>query len=425
MDLASHKDSEKTLTDMARLLEINREMAATGDRDELLEKIIAFSLDLLGVQRGTLFLYDRRAEELVANIATGLDSIRVPADKGFCGECIKTGTTIVIPDAYADERFNPAVDKKTGFKTRNIMSIPLRGYDDGLVGVLQVLNRKDGDFDDYDVMLAETLGAQAGVIIQKANLIRHLIEKQRMERAMQIARDIQQGLLPDDSPKIDGFDAAGLSDPADETGGDIYDFIPLPGNRWAFVVADATGHGIGPAMVISETRSMLRTAARFYNAENLDIGEIMGTVNSLLHDDLNGNSFVTCFLGVLDAEKRMLSYVSAGHGPLLFYAAGSDAFRRVKATGLPLGIMDEAPVPNIETFSFHHADDMAIVTTDGIFEADNGGGELFGVARMEDAIRRQRGQSAAAIIQGLRDEVGHFSPPPQADDITAVLIKRT
>ena len=386
MDEKSENNVKMTLEDMNRILEISKALAATGDRDELLSRIIDFSLDLLDVERGTLFLYDEKNHELVARIATGVEEIRVPADKGFCGECIKTGRTILIPDAYADERFNPEVDRKTGFVTRNIMSVPLNGYDNRLVGVLQVLNRKDGEFADYDVMLAEMLAAQAGVVIQKANLIEHLLQKQEMERAMQIARDIQQTLLPKTAPKIPGFDVAGLTDPADETGGDFFDYIHLPDGRWAFAVADATGHGIGPALVMSETRAILRACAMLEEACDISVCGIIGTANRMLCEDLDGASFVTCFLGILDPAENTLTYISAGHGPLLFYAALSDSFQEVAASGLPLGIMNDASLEKPTVFRFKPGN-MAIITTDGLFEARNSEKEQFGIERVTEHFR--------------------------------------
>jgi len=415
---------QKTLDDMVRLMEINREMAAAGDRDELLKKIIDFSLDLLGVERGTLFLYNPERNELTAKIATGINTIRVPADRGICGECIKTGKTVVIPDAYSDPRFNPDIDKTTGFKTRNIMSIPLRDHENKPVGVLQVLNRIDGDFSRHDVMLGETLGAQAGVIIQKSNLIQHLLQKREMEHAMQIARSIQRGLLPEIAPEIEGFDAAGLSDPADETGGDIYDFIPLPENRWGFMVADATGHGIGPALVISEMRSILRTAV-LLGGNEVDIGKVLKIANNLLHDDLDDANLVTCFLGVLEQESGVLSYASAGHGPLLFYSASEDRFSRSKATGLPLGAMNDAPVPAVKKFHLNHSGDLMLIATDGVFEATNKNDEQFGVGRMEQVVRKHTGGTAAETVVSLREEVNRFASSMQADDITAVILKKT
>ncbi|MBN1943527.1 MAG: SpoIIE family protein phosphatase [Phycisphaerae bacterium] len=427
--LRSHNDrmsvpNDKALQDLQKVLDISRAMVATHELDDLLPLIIHHSLELLEAERATLFLHDEARNELVARIATGVRELRVPADKGFCGETVRTGKTLVVPDAYADSRFNPQVDKDTGFHTRNIMSVPLRGYEGKLVGVLQVLNKRTGDFAPYDVELAETLGAQAGVVIQRARLIEHYVQKQKMERAMQIARDIQRGLLPEAAPEIPGFDAAGLSEPADETGGDTFDFIPLPNGRWAFVVADATGHGIGPALVIAETRAMLRASAQLTRAESTSVAEILRTANQLLARDLGGGTFVTCFLGVLDPAAGVLTYASAGHGPLLFYHRAEDAFEQVAATSLPLGVMEEAEFDEVRQFKFAPGD-WVVVTTDGVFEAMDARKNMFGVERMLDAIRSRRDGSAKDLIAELQSTVARFAAGlPQADDLTAIALKK-
>ncbi len=417
-------ESDKTLHDLNQVLEISRAMVATNNLDELLALIIRQTLVLLGVERATLFLYDEPNNELVARIATGVEELRVPADRGFCGETVRTGQTLVIPDAYADERFNPQIDKDLGFRTRNIMSLPLKGYEGSLVGVLQVLNKRNGAFSDYDINLAETLGAQAGVALQRARLIEHFVEKQKMERAMQIARDIQRGLLPGKPPEIPGYEVAGLSDPADETGGDTFDFIPLPNGQWAFVVADATGHGIGPALVIAETRAMLRACAHHSKADATSVTQILNTVNHLLAHDLGGGNFVTCFMGIFDPASGEMTYASAGHGPMIFYRRSEDRFFEVAATFIPLGVLEDADYEETKTFKFEPGD-LAVVTTDGFFEAFDPAGEMFGVERMLDHIRADRDLSCSEIINRLHNAVNAFSAGlDQADDLTAIAIKR-
>ncbi len=416
--------NEKNLRDLNKVLQISRAMVATSDLDDLLNLIIKDSLELLNVERATLFLYDAEHNELVSRIATGVKELRVPADKGFCGQTVKTGRTLVVPDAYADERFNPQVDRDTGFHTRNIMSVPLLDYEGGLVGVLQVMNKHDGAFTDYDVNLAEMLSAQAGVAIQRANLIQHYLQKQEMERAMQIARDIQRGLLPKRPPDVAGFEIAGLSEPADETGGDTYDFIPLPNGQWAFVVADATGHGIGPALVIAETRAMLRASAHLSKTDSASVTTILRTVNHLLSADLNGETFVTCFLGILDPHGAKLTYASAGHGPMIFYQRKADRFQQVPATSLPLGVMDDTTYEETGEFLFG-AGDFAVITTDGLFEATDRHDEQFGIDRMLESLRHDRDESAGAMIANLQKSAATFTTNlPQADDITAIVIKR-
>lgn len=411
-------DAEK-YQDLQKVLDITRSMAATVDLGSLLESIIERSIELLDAERASLFLYEPETDELVSRIATDADEIRFPANRGIAGETIRKGLTINIPDAYADERFNPDIDRKTGFHTRNVLSVPLRDYQGELVGVLQVLNKREDTFSDYDVSLAETLAAQAGVALQRARLIEHYVRKQEMERAMQIARDIQRGLLPDGPPGIDGFDIAGFSEPADDTGGDTYDFLALGDGRWLLAVADASGHGIGPALVIAQTRAMLRAIG----LQGSDVPVVLQTTNDLLCRDLEGR-FVTCFLGMLDPATGGLTYASAGHGPFLFYNRKADEFSELSATGLPLGIMNETEYDKVTIDEFSPGD-FLIITTDGFFEAANPAGELFGIPRMTDVLRRDRELPVAEMIDNLHKAVIQFAAgQPQADDLTAIVIRK-
>ncbi len=417
----SDENQDRQLAGLQKVLQISRSLVATTDIDSLLALIIERSMELLAAERASLFLYDTSSNELLTRVAAGVDEIRVPADKGIAGATVKSGSTIIVPDVYADDRWNPDVDRRTGFKTRNILSVPLKDYEGGLVGVLQVINKRRGGFDDYDVTLAETLAAQAGVAIQRATLIDHYLIKQEMERAMKIAQDIQRGLLPQSNPQISGFDVAGFCRPADETGGDTYDFMQLPGGRWMMMIADATGHGIGAALVIAETRAMLRAIG----LGGADASAVLGSANDLLTGDLTEGRFVTCFLGVLDPAAASLSYASAGHGPILFYDRNCDAFRQAPATSLPLGVMAQVDYSQLETVPMKSGD-LAVIITDGIFEAINADDEQFGIDRIIQLLRRDRDLPAAQITDSLRDAVLDFTKgQPQADDLTAVVIRKS
>lgn len=406
--------------DLQKILEITRRMAAAVDLDALLELIVHRSMELMGAERATLFLYDQASDELVSRVAADAGEIRFPAGKGIAGATIQGGKTINVPDVLDDPRFNPEVDRKTGFRTRNILSVPLSDHEGKLVGVLQVLNKRRGAFNDYDISLAETLAAQAGVSLQRAMLLEHYVLKQEMERAMKIARDIQSGLLPAKSPSICGFDVAGFSAPADDTGGDTYDFLALGDGQWMLMVADASGHGIGPALVIAETRAMLRAVS----AGGSDVSAVLQRVNDLLVKDMLEGRFVTCFLGLLDPLAGRLSYAAAGHGPLLFYDSRCDEFASEAATGLPLGIMIDADYGESAAYDFRPGD-FAVITTDGFFEAVNSSGEPFGIERMVELLRRDRDLPAGEMIENLHNAVAEFThSQPQADDLTAVVIRR-
>jgi phosphoserine phosphatase RsbU/P len=411
-------DSQKC-RDLLQVLEISRMMAATADPDGLLQLIIDRSMHLLNAERASLFVYDPDSNELVSRIAVGTGEIRFPADQGIAGATAQSGETIVVPDAYEDERFNPDIDRKTGFRTRNILSVPLQDHEGKLVGVLQVINKQGGASEPYDIALAETLGAQAGVAMQRARLIHHYVEKQKMERAMMIARDIQRSLLPAKPLSAAGFDVAGFSEPADDTGGDTYDFLALPDGRWMLGVADASGHGIGPALVIAETRAILRAIT----LQGLDVATVLRLTNDLLSRDLEGR-FVTCFLGLLNPDQSAMTYASAGHGPLVFYDRSADEFSQYRATALPLGIVSDCLESESATYQFESGD-FAAITTDGIFEAEDPDGEPFGIPRMMDILHRDRDLPAKTMIQNLHQSVTDFCEgAPQADDLTAVIIRK-
>lgn len=425
----SQQEHSQQIADLRKVLDISRSMAATNDLDALLSLVIERSIELLGAERATIFLYDGQSDELVSRIATGTGEIRIPADTGLAGAAAKSGKVVNVPDAYADERFNQDVDRQTGFRTRNILSVPMTDYQGSLVGVLQVLNNRRGGFKQYDIELAETLAAQAGVAIQRANLIEHFLLKEQMERAMKIAQDIQRGLLPTDSPAIDGFEVAGFAKPADQTGGDTYDFMSLPDGQWMFVVADATGHGVGPAIVIAETRAMLRAVCLQTSGgdgrHGADISAVLRTVNDLLIADLDDGRFVTCFLGLLNPAKRSLTYASAGHGPMLFYSRANDEFTTAGATSIPLGIVDKTDYQDTVMRTLASGD-FAVIITDGFVEAANPREEQFGVERACQLLRSARDMPPAEMIARLHQAVVKFTDgQPQADDLTVVIIRKT
>lgn len=413
-------DDRIRLRDLQKVLDISRAMAAARDLDDLLGLILSRSMELLDAERATAFLYERASDELVSRIACDSAEIRMPAGSGIAGACVRTRAVVNVPDAYADERFNADFDRRSGFRTRNLLAMPLCDYSGDLVGVLEVINKRSGGFGEYDISLAETLAAQAGVVIQRARLIEQYVQKQRMDKSLEIARDIQRGLLPKADPTVAGFDIAAFSEPADETGGDIYDFFPVADGRLAVVVADATGHGIGPALVIAETRAMLRALS----GQTGDVSVVMGTVNDLLTEDLDSGRFVTCFLGVLDPAASCLTFASAGHGPIVFYDRDADSFEELAATAVPLGILDGVDFKDTVARKLNKGD-LAVILTDGLFEAVDAADEQFGIGRICDIIRAGRDLPAREMIVRIRAAVAEWSGDlPQADDLTAVIIRR-
>ena len=195
-------------------------------------------------------------------------------------------------------------------------------------------------FDDYDILLAESLAAQAGCGHSSGHrLIGHYLQKLQMERAMKIAQEIQAGLCPRKTPPSRVSTWRASASPPTRPAGTLTISCPCPGGEWMIVVADATGHGIGPALVIAETRAMLRATC----LHDPDVSGVLATVNNLLTADMADSRFVTCFLGLLNPAASEMTYSSAGHGPMLFYNRRDDRFASVSANSVPLGIMQDPP----------------------------------------------------------------------------------
>ena len=186
----SDTDLNKRVDDLTVILEINRQLGgAATDLNRLLALIVAGACRIFEAERGTIFLYDELNNVLVSKVATGQEELRVPADKGIVGAAAQSGETVNVPDAYADPRFNSKVDEETGFRTRNLLTLPLKDHEDKLVGVLQILNKRGGAFDADDEQVAAALSAQAGVALQRAMLIQEYLEKKRIERRLTTIRE--------------------------------------------------------------------------------------------------------------------------------------------------------------------------------------------------------------------------------------------
>jgi phosphoserine phosphatase RsbU/P len=406
--------------DLRVLIDVARRMGETFELTPLLRTIEAAGRSALNCDRATVYLYDPETDELYSKVATGTGELRFSARLGIAGQAAGTRSIIHVPDAYADERFNPAIDRMTGYRTRNMLTLPLLTPAGQVIGVLQVLNKLDGEFEPNDVLLAGALGSLTGIAIKRQMLMDEAAAKQRMERDLNIAREIQQQLLPQENPKLSGFDIAGWNRPAEQTGGDLYDFLPMEDDRLAFMIADATGHGIGPALIVAQCRALLRAVV----GTSRDLAAVAGKINNLLCEDLPDGRFVTTCFGVLDTAGR-LNYISAGQGPLLLLRAGSSQLERFSATGLPMGILCDTEIELAEPIDLQ-AGDIFLLMTDGFTEWSRPDGELYGEQRLESLLVARREAPSADIIRAVYDDVVRFGRgSPQMDDLTAVLIKRT
>jgi serine phosphatase RsbU (regulator of sigma subunit) len=268
-------------------------------------------------------------------------------------------------------------------------------------------------------------GAVAGEIKKQAEAALDEAETkrqvERLEHDLEVARSIQQSLLPTSMPVIEGFEIAAWNQPADETGGDYFDWQPLSDGKILVALADVTGHGIGPALLAAVCRAYARAN---FSVDN-GLFQAMGKVNAALAADLKEGRFVTFVAAVCTPRSPRVELLSAGHGPLFLYLLKHDCFEKMNAQGLPLGISASFDSDPSLCLDLEHGD-MLVLATDGFFEWANAQGEQFGAERMEEKIRTSKEKPPSEIISDLYRAVLEFSGgTEQKDDLTAIIIKRT
>ncbi|HVF34194.1 MAG TPA: SpoIIE family protein phosphatase [Candidatus Saccharimonadia bacterium] len=402
------------------ILEVTRRLAAPCDLATVLSEVLDAATGVLDAEAGTVWLYDPTTNELVLQVSNDLEPIRIPADRGIAGACLRSREMINVPDCYADHRFSPALDHATGFRTRCMLTMPLVGHDDSLVGVLQVLNKRDGVFDANDEAVANSLRAHCAIALQRVRMTEKLVVAEKLRQEISVAREIQIGTLPQSAPAIPGYDLAGIFHPTDDTGGDTYDFVPTADGRLMILMGDATGHGIGPALSATQVRAMLRLAQRL----GADLDDTFRHINDQLVDDLPDDRFVTAFLGQLDPHTHELRYHSGGQGPLLHFHARELRCELLTPTTFPMGAVPLARVSPPRTAVLAPGDIFALIS-DGVYEYQDAQNRLFGEDGVAQLLRREHARPMQELIGVMMDALAGFGRgAPQLDDITMVLIRR-
>jgi phosphoserine phosphatase RsbU/P len=413
-------DAEQSFNELDHVLRVEelyllqrvaQKINSTLDLDALLDQVVSDVASTFGYTRLAILLKADETNELV--IAAGWTGevclkgarFKIGEDAGISGRSAATEETFYAADVQKIPFYIGGEQD-----TRSEVDIPLKIRGE-LIGVFNVQHVEVNAFSPERIRLLEALAGHLATAIANARMFqRERFEKQRMAKELEEARAVQSGLFPASAPEAAGFDVTGVCRPCREVGGDWYDYIALNGGRLAVVLADVSGKGMGAALLMSSTRSVLRLNA----ARDLSPREVLSELNKFLVEDFPASKFVTLVYAVLDPGKRKLTFANAGHLPPILVDSSGARFLQTVA-GLPLGIMECE-------FSEHEVEmtpgSRVFLYTDGVTEAINSTFEEYGPDRILKHVT-----SSTATVKSLLNDVAEFtSGHPESDDITVVMI---
>jgi sigma-B regulation protein RsbU (phosphoserine phosphatase) len=408
------------ISKQARILlllnEIARELTSILNLDELLGRIAELVRRLIDYQMFSILLLDASGEKLQHRFSLRFNENivlkhEIPLGRGLVGAAAESKEAVLVPDVSKDPRYIEA-NPETGSE----LVVPLI-YKGKVIGVLDMEHTRRGFFTDDHQRTMSTLAAQIAIAVENARLYEE-IERQerRLERDLALARELQGRLLPQARPKLSHLDVAAKFVPARAIGGDLYDFIPYSMSRLGIVIGDVSGKGAPAAIYAALVSGIIRSHAPIEPTP----AEMLSAVNLSLAERRIEAQFVSIIYAVWDDEHRTLTVANSGLPRPVYVHAGKNEV--IEATGLPLGLFDEA---DYDEFKFRmKPGDMFVFFSDGILDARNRRGELFGRTRVEKIIADCAGKSADCVVDALFKASSEHSAGVEAfDDQTVVAIK--
>jgi sigma-B regulation protein RsbU (phosphoserine phosphatase) len=407
------------------LLELSQRISRTLDLQVVLDDLVRALRSVIAYDAAGVFVLNRavpllgRADpNLIAGmVQTGFDAPRADdpmlrSGMGIVGHVVHTGEVVSAPDVRLDRRY---VSGRAA--TRSELAVPIVS-EAGVIGCLNVESDRLSAFTAADAELLEFFASTAAVSIEKALLHRQVLEKQRIEDQLEVAREVQAGLLPGAPPDLPGYDIAAVALPTGAIGGDYYDYLSLPDGRLALAVADVSGKGIPAALIMATFRSALRTEL----GRQPEIHLVAQQLNQTLLEPREASRFVTAVFGMLDPRSGSFRYVNCGHNPPLIVrrSGGRETLRR---GGPILGLLPGEPFETGEACI--DRGDALVLYTDGVVEPANERDVDFGVDGLERVTREHLRRPAAEMLDAVVGATRSFSGREHyEDDFTLVVARR-
>ena len=422
-----YEEARRSASELASLYETSLEITQQLNPAQVLERIIRRAESLVQGKNAQFYFFEEEqgvlSPAMPGHLPSSIQTLNMKPGEGVSGKVFLTREPLIIADYDKWEGRAPGTPK--GVIGRAI-GIPVE-HGERILGVIAISRSKtEPPFNEDDVRLLTLFAGQAAIALTNAQqyeelqkLYGEVKEKERLESELTMAHTIQASLLPQRLPRIAGWELAACWDAAREISGDFYDCFPVPGGRWGFVIADVAGKGVPAALFMALCRTLTRT----FCMDGRPPREAIARVNDLIIADSYSEWFVTLFYGLLDPKWGILTYVNAGHPRPLWMRKKGRKIERLTADGIALGVFEGI---TLEEKSVQlEPGDLVLMYTDGISEALDSAGNFYGERRVQDGLRRSAQETPAAIVSNLQKDIAAFSQGrPQADDLTAIMLKR-
>lgn len=404
---------------LALISKVGVTLLSSANLDDTLKQIVALVFEAVPADRCLITLRDEETGDLRVRVA------RLRNREGEAGEfrlsravideVIGRGNSVLTSDAQQDPRFVSGTMSIQGI--RSVLAVPL-GVGEKNFGLIYADSPiADRMFTEDHLKVLTTLASVAAIRVENAHLIEKQIGRERMERELQLAREIQQRFQPACAPQIKGYELEGISFPCNEIGGDYYDFIQRENGRFLLALGDVSGKGTAAALLMSSLHAAVHAQISLHHS----LVKTVTAVNSYLAENIPSNRFVTFFCAEIDPQTNLLTYINAGHNPP-FITRPSGGIIQLPASSMPLGISSQTEFTQGQRQL--EPGDTLVVYSDGVSETRNLQGEEFGDTRLHEVVQRNANATASSLRDAIESALSKFAQgTPAADDITLVILK--
>lgn len=416
-------DLHEQFSRIQKIVKASARITTSLELEEVLEEVMRSVIELSGAERAYLMLNEPDGGKLNIRAThhwegNDVDAVDIEFSHSVVKDAFEKNEPILTMNALDDTRFQSR-QSVIGLSLRSVLCVPL-SLDNKVIGVLYADNRmRSGVFSKETAQLLTAFGTQAAIAIEKARLHGEELRRIMLEKDLTVAREIQFSLLPKSVPTIDGWQFAASYQPARVVGGDFYDFFNV-GSQQGISIADVADKGVGAALFMSLSRTMIRTAALSADSPST---ALMSANQLIVQDSSRSNLFLSIFYSLIDPVTGCMTYTTAGHNPPFIWRAATRTFEPLPGRGIVLGVFEDIVLKDLQIDL--EPGDQVVFYTDGLTEAMDENGVEFGEERLRQAVIPHVEGSAQDVLDGILDAIReHTRGAVQSDDLTIVIARR-